>query len=181
MTSDPVLDRKVQVLIKLRGYKLLAEEEAKEGRFLTVKEPRGKTLLIWAIDGVETIGIRYVNQLSKRVESKKLDGGIIISTGRYTYSANANSKKKGVELIPTNFPAFNIFEHYLVPKHEILTPEEKEEVLRKYRVKPYQLPLLRTSDPVSKVIGAKPGDLVRIIRKSPTAGEHISYRYVIEG
>jgi DNA-directed RNA polymerase subunit H len=181
LISDPILDKKVQVLLKLRGYKLLGKEEGKEGELFTVEGRRGKKLLIWAIIGGETIGIRYINQLSKWVETQSLDGGAIISNGRFTYSAKANSRKKGVELIPPNFPSFNIFEHRLVPKHEILTSEEKEEVLKNFQVQPYQLPLLRTSDPISKVIGARPGDLVKITRASPTAGEYVSYRYVVEG
>lgn len=181
MISDPILEKKVQVLLELRGYKLLNREEVKEGEFLTVEGRRGKKILIWAITDVETIGIRFINLLSKKVESQGLDSGVIISNGRFTYSAKANSKKKKVELIPPNFPSFNIFSHNLVPKHEILSPEEKEAVLKEYRVQPYQLPLLRTSDPISKVIGARAGDLVKITRKSLTAGEYVSYRYVVEG
>ncbi|MEM3054716.1 MAG: DNA-directed RNA polymerase subunit H [Candidatus Bathyarchaeia archaeon] len=85
-----------------------------------------------------------------------------------------------MELLPKTFPVFDIFEHKLVPKHEILTQEEREKVLAEYRVKPYQLPQIKASDPAVKAIGAKPGDILRIIRKSPTAGEHIAYRYVVE-
>ncbi len=181
LISDPILGKKVQVLIELRGYRLLEREEGKEGEFLTVKNPKGKKLLIWALAGVETIGIRYVNQLSKKVESQGFDGGVIISNGKYTYSARSNAGKKGVELIPTAFPSFNIFEHYLVPRHEILSPKEKEEVLKKYRVQPSQFPLIKTSDPIVKVIGAQFGDLIKIVRKSQTAGEYVSYRYVVEG
>jgi len=181
LDSDQVLDNKVQVLLELRRYELLGKEEGKEGTFLTVKNRKGKTYLLWALISVETIGIRYINLLSKQVESKGLDGGIIVSNGRYTYSAKSNARRRGVELIPPNFPSFNIFKHHLVPKHEILTSEEKEEVLKKYRVEPYQLPLIRTSDPIANVIGARPGDLIRITRESPTAGEYISYRYVVEG
>lgn len=181
LISDPILDKKVKVLIELRGYDLLEREEGKEGEFLTVKDRRGKKLLIWAIVGVETIGIRYVNQLSKKVESSEVESGLIISNGKYTYSARSNAPKRGVELIPPTFPSFNIFEHYLVPKHEILSPRGKEEVLKKYRVEPYQFPLIKTSDPIAKAIGARFGDLIRIVRKSPTAGEHVSYRYVVEG
>ncbi|MFQ6080926.1 MAG: DNA-directed RNA polymerase subunit H [Candidatus Bathyarchaeia archaeon] len=79
------------------------------------------------------------------------------------------------------FPAFNLFQHTLVPKHEILTPKEREKLLMEYRVRPYQLPQIRSSDPAAKAIGARPGDIVRIIRDSPTAGKYVSYRYVIEG
>jgi DNA-directed RNA polymerase subunit H len=47
-------------------------------------------------------------------------------------------------------------------------------------VKPYQIPQVQSTDPAVKAIGAKPGDVLRIIRKSSTAGEHIAYRYVVE-
>ncbi|MCD6196419.1 MAG: DNA-directed RNA polymerase subunit H [Staphylothermus sp.] len=73
----------------------------------------------------------------------------------------------------------NILEHELVPKHEILSPEEAAELLRKLKVNPAQLPWITIDDPVVKAIGAKPGDIIKIIRKSPTAGEFIAYRYVV--
>jgi len=53
--------------------------------------------------------------------------------------------------------------------------------LSQYRVQPYQFPRLRTSDPGAKAIDAKPGDIVKITRASPTAGKYVSYRYVVEG
>jgi DNA-directed RNA polymerase subunit H len=42
------------------------------------------------------------------------------------------------------------------------------------------MPQIGSTDPAVKVIGAKPGDVLRIIRRSQTAGEHITYRYVVE-
>jgi DNA-directed RNA polymerase subunit H len=42
------------------------------------------------------------------------------------------------------------------------------------------MPQIKSIDPVVKAIGAIPGDVLRIIRKSQTAGEHITYRYVVE-
>ncbi len=71
--------------------------------------------------------------------------------------------------------------HVLVPKHEILPAEQAKEVLEKYRVTPHQLPLIKASDPVAKAIGAKPGQILRITRDSPTAGRATAYRYVVEG
>jgi len=91
-----------------------------------------------------------------------------------------NAKKKDIELLPRIFPAFNIFEHDLVPKHEMVTPKEREQILAQYKIQPYQLPQIKASDPAVKIIGAKAGDILRIIRKSSTAGEHIAYRYVVE-
>lgn len=73
-----------------------------------------------------------------------------------------------------------VFKHELVPEHILLSREEAEEVCKKYRVKPYQLPYIKASDPAAKSLGAKPGDVVKVIRKSPTAGIAIAYRYVVE-
>ncbi|PUA32886.1 MAG: DNA-directed RNA polymerase subunit H [Zestosphaera tikiterensis] len=75
----------------------------------------------------------------------------------------------------------NVIEHELVPKHEVLSPEEAIKVLKELGVRPDQLPYLRASDPVAVAIGAKPGDIVRITRKSPTAGKIVVYRFVIAG
>jgi len=74
-----------------------------------------------------------------------------------------------------------ILQHELVPRHEVVPVEEAAEILRKLGVKPEQLPWIRASDPVARAIGAKPGDIVKIVRKSPTAGEIVVYRYVVPG
>ncbi|MEM2934352.1 MAG: DNA-directed RNA polymerase subunit H [Methanocellales archaeon] len=75
---------------------------------------------------------------------------------------------------------FNVLEHELVPEHVIASEKEVEEILKKYQCEKGQLPLIRTNDPVVKEIGAKTGDVIKIIRKSPTAGKVIAYRYVVE-
>ena len=72
-------------------------------------------------------------------------------------------------------------QHVLVPKHEVLSPEEAREVLERYKVAPYQLPLIKASDPAARAVGTKPGDILRITRRSFTAGKAIGYRYVVEG
>jgi DNA-directed RNA polymerase subunit H len=76
---------------------------------------------------------------------------------------------------------FNILDHFLIPRHELLSYIDAEEVLKKYGVKPYQLPLIRASDPAVIAVGGRPGDIIRIRRRSPTAGVAIAYRYVAEG
>jgi DNA-directed RNA polymerase subunit H len=76
---------------------------------------------------------------------------------------------------------FKVTDHELVPKHEIVPVEEAIKILKELGVRPEQLPYLKASDPVAREIGAKPGDLVRIIRKSPTAGRVVVYRYVMAG
>ncbi|MEM2635167.1 MAG: DNA-directed RNA polymerase subunit H, partial [Nitrososphaerales archaeon] len=69
-----------------------------------------------------------------------------------------------------------IMDHVYVPKHILLTHEEAEQVLKKYNAKPEQFPYILDTDPVVRELGAKPGDLIKIIRKSQTAGETVYYR-----
>jgi len=75
----------------------------------------------------------------------------------------------------------NVEKHELVPKHIILTEKEKNEVLKKYKVSLKQLPRILITDPAIADKNPKVGDVVKIIRKSPTAGEAIYYRVVVKG
>ncbi len=72
----------------------------------------------------------------------------------------------------------DILNHVLVPKHEILTKEEEKEFLDKIRIKKEDLPRIRKEDPAIRHLNPKLGDIVRIERKSPTAGKSYFYRVV---
>jgi DNA-directed RNA polymerase subunit H len=179
--GESLEERKAKVLIKLRGYKLIKKEKHKDAISYIVEIPKEKQkAIIWCIPDEITVGITSINRLQKVMKDANLEMGIIVTSGRYTHAVRQSAKKKGIELLPKTFPVFDIFEHKLVPKHEILTEKEREQLLAKYRVQPYQLPQIKASDPAVKVIDAKPGDVLRVIRKSPTAGIHIAYRYVVE-
>lgn len=60
-----------------------------------------------------------------------------------------------------------------------MRPEEVQELLSRYRMTLNELPRILMSDPVVREIGAKPGDVLRITRKSPTAGKAVYYRLVM--
>jgi DNA-directed RNA polymerase subunit H (RpoH/RPB5) len=61
--------------------------------------------------------------------------------------------------------------HSLVPPHRKLTSEEsKSEMSRLYLNQKSQLPLIKHSDIQSRIMGLVPGDIVEILRPSPTAG-----------
>jgi len=74
----------------------------------------------------------------------------------------------------------DILKNIYVPEHVVLSPDEAKSVLEKYHVKPEQLPKIRATDPVVRMIGAKPGDILKIKRKSETAGYVEYYRLVVE-
>ncbi len=66
-----------------------------------------------------------------------------------------------------------------MPRHEILSNEERERILEELNVAPKQLPKIKQADPVVKQLHAKKGDIVRIHRNDPVVGEHFYYRVVV--
>ena len=179
--GESIEEHKAEVLIKLRKYKLIKKETQEDAIGYTVKIPKDKEkALVWCFLGKVTVGIAMMNALYKLLEEKGLERAIVITEGRFTHAAKQGAKKRKIELLPKTFPVFEIFDHKIVPKHEILDEEEKKVVLARYKIQPYQMPQIKATDPAVKAIGARPGDMLRIIRKSATAGEHIAYRYVVD-
>ena len=75
---------------------------------------------------------------------------------------------------------YNILKHTLVPVHTILKAEDVKEILNKYNITITQLPKIIKNDPAVKALGAKIGDVIKVVRKSPTAGMTTYYRLVVE-
>ncbi len=73
----------------------------------------------------------------------------------------------------------DILKHKLVPDHTILSKTEAKKVLKELNIHQEQLPKIKVDDPVAKAIGAKTGDILKITRKSQTAGRFVTYRLVI--
>jgi DNA-directed RNA polymerase subunit H len=74
----------------------------------------------------------------------------------------------------------NVLEHAMVPDHKIMSEEEVSTLFSTYNITSEQLPKIYHDDPAVKIIGAKVGDVIRIIRTSHTAGRAESYRLVIK-
>jgi DNA-directed RNA polymerase subunit H len=74
----------------------------------------------------------------------------------------------------------DILKHELVPEHVILSKSEINKIIKKLDIHPEELPKIKSDDPVIKAIEAKSGDIIKITRKSQTAGKFITYRLVLE-
>ena len=75
----------------------------------------------------------------------------------------------------------NPLKHYLVPPHEIVPKEQHEGLMKTlYITQKTQFPLIRYhEDPITRVIGATPGDILKITRPSQTASEYVIYRVFV--
>jgi len=93
---------------------------------------------------------------------------------------NINLYDTKVEIFKFNKLQSDITEHMLVPKHEVLTKEEGENVLESYRARKRDMPLIRSNEDVAKYYNMKPGEITRIYRPSPLTCESIAYRLVIK-
>ena len=172
------VEKRARLLIKYR--KLKVKKKEKEEEKTTYFLSRGDSKLIFlCIVGQRNIGIAYIRELRDLVEETGADKGVIITNVKYTWSARFNAPKLGVELVPRTLPPFDIFKHKLVSPTEILSEEERERIIKLYHAEPYQFPWIKASDPVSIILGAKPGDILRKSGDSKTAGTHESYRYVV--
>ncbi|KAK3110921.1 DNA-directed RNA polymerases II 24 kDa polypeptide (RNA polymerase II subunit 5) [Teratosphaeriaceae sp. CCFEE 6253] len=128
------------------------------------------------------VGIKDLKAFAQLLNEKSYHTGIFIAQAAPTSSA----LKIIPSILPTVMEIFkeedllvNISRHELVPKHTLLSPEDKKRLLERYRLKETQLPRIRMDDPMAKYLGLKRGQVVKIIRKSETAGRYASYRWVI--
>ena len=171
-------EKRAALIIKYRNMTVDSVEKDEDKIIYRLSKGDQKYLMHILLD-LKTIGIAYIRELKDKIDAEEVNGGIIVGDGKYTYSARSNAPEMAIELIPKSLPTFDIFEHALVPLHEILSKEERDEVAEKYHAEPYQFPWVKASDPISIIIGANAGDVVRVIQKSETAGRYESYRYVV--
>ena len=75
---------------------------------------------------------------------------------------------------------FNILDHALVPKHKVLSEQETLEFKKKYNItNDLQIPDISRFNPVSQVIGIRPGQICEITRASKTAVNSLFYRICV--
>lgn len=93
-------------------------------------------------------------------------------------STITSSAKKSLDTVNYRFELFalhelqfNVTKHRLVPRHEHVTPSEKDELSKNYKGK---LPILLQTDVISRYYAFEKGDYIRITRKNGS----IVYRIV---
>ena len=87
------------------------------------------------------------------------------------------SDKIYISLVNIKRLQFNILKHTLVPKHTILSDDEKDLFMKKYNILDNsQIPDISYFSPVSIVIGLRPDNVVKIERASRTSIKSDFYR-----
>ena len=146
---------------------------------------------IWVeFNSDENVGLKQLRDYMTHLVNGNFYSGIMVTVKQLTGmglrllrgqsgGGMTEGPKGGLEVFVEQDLLVNITKHELVPKHVLLSSEEKAQLLKRYRLKETQLPRIQSSDPVAKFLGLRRGTVVKIIRKSETAGRYASYRWVI--
>ncbi|MHA2031749.1 MAG: DNA-directed RNA polymerase subunit H [Candidatus Kariarchaeaceae archaeon] len=172
-----VIDGAKSILLT-RGFEVTSESENDEYHDIFGKNSDKKTIIV-RIPEKEVVGVKELREYREEIEEKGYDHALLLALNKYTHYAKREAKAAGIETFSIKFPFFNLFKHYLVPVHEFATEEEVDELEKKYSIYKYQLPKISSEDPAVQLLGAKVGDVLKIKRDSPTAGEFLVYRTVV--
>lgn len=131
----------------------------------------------------KTFGVSQIRQFATYVITNHYKTGIMVthvplSPAARKSLASVESLAK-IECFLEDDLLVNITHHELVPKHVLLSRDEKTALLKRYRLKETQLPRILQRDPVARYLGLKRGHVVKIIRNSETAGRYASYRLCV--
>jgi DNA-directed RNA polymerase subunit H (RpoH/RPB5) len=93
---------------------------------------------------------------------------ILVCPGKLSPDAKREANIPHLHLITHDFLLIPVGRHVLVPKHHSLSEEDAKVFLAHRKIDRFQLPQLKSSDPVSIYYGYEPGMVVKIERKGWT-------------
>ncbi|KAG0434801.1 DNA-directed RNA polymerases I, II, and III subunit RPABC1 [Dictyocoela muelleri] len=137
--------------------------------------------LVVQISDEPKISLKSIKLIIDDLERQNIKKLILISEEGASYSAQKVIDECNLEIdfFKIKELMFNVTKHILVPKHRIMSENEKIEYLNKRKISENELPKILKSDPVAKYFGARKGDVFEIERNSSTAGISYYYRIVI--
>ncbi|KAI0091349.1 DNA-directed RNA polymerase RPB5 subunit [Irpex rosettiformis] len=193
------VNRTIHELVKDRGFQVSDDEinmdlatfkqhyanqsgsvDRSQLNFFTTSQVNPNEQIFIFFSDERSVGVKTMRKLLGIMDEKSIQRGIIVFPGNMTPSARkvivAMQNHYKLEEFSESDLLVNITHHTLVPKHEVLTPEQKKQLLERYRLKETQLPRIQVADPVARYYGLKRGMVVKITRPSETSGRYASYR-----
>jgi DNA-directed RNA polymerase I, II, and III subunit RPABC1 len=130
-----------------------------------------------------SVGVKQMRAFAQHLTNNNFHTGILVTNVNITASAlrviPASANFTRIECFVEQDLLVNITHHELVPKHVLLSKDERAKLLERYRLKDTQLPRIQVGDPVARYLGLRRGQVVKIIRISETAGRYASYRLCV--
>ncbi|XP_055351234.1 DNA-directed RNA polymerases I, II, and III subunit RPABC1-like [Paramacrobiotus metropolitanus] len=184
LVAQHELDQTIDDFSEHFGNKPSERKPARNDLLILVQhanDPTEQLLVFWPEE--PKVGIKPIKTYFQQMQEQSVSRAIIVIKQGMTPIAKSALNDMAPKYIMEHFTEaelmFNVTEHELVPKHVLLSPEEKQELLTRYKLKENQLPRMQLGDPVARYFGMKRGQVVKIIRASETAGRYVTYRLVI--
>ncbi|KAH9649131.1 DNA-directed RNA polymerase V subunit 5A [Citrus sinensis] len=132
-------------------------------------DPSKRILVVFCGPGIVKVNvIRSI--ISQIVNRDTLTGLILILQNQITSQAT-----KAVGLFQFKV---EMFQHVLKPKHQVLTDQEKEKLLKKYSIEEKQLPRMLKKDAIAQYYGLERGQVVKVTYSGEITESHVTYRCV---
>ncbi len=150
----------------------------KDDLTFTCSKPGNHSKLMVIFAKEDSIGIKPIVSLMEKMTTDKIRHCLLIYPKTVTAPAKKHilKSKLWIELFSENELVLNISKHQSMPVHSLLTGQEKAQLLQQTNIKETQLPHILPTDAMAKYLGARRGDVLRIVRNSETAGKCIMYR-----
>jgi|TARA_B100000927_G_C16281514_1_gene395715 DNA-directed RNA polymerase I, II, and III subunit RPABC1 len=131
----------------------------------------------------DKVGVKTIKQYCEMMKEASVSHAIlVVKQGVTPFAKTALQEMASTYLIEHFRDAellVDVTEHRLVPAHALLSPEDRQALLDRYKLRAEQLPRIQRTDPVARYYGLKVGDVVKIVRPSETAGRYVTYRVCI--
>ena len=127
-----------------------------------------------------TIIKEIITKLYSEVLNKEKDHIIFILQDNPTNTIKKLIEEQyNCETFNINNLQINITKHVLVPKHELISEEEQEDIISKYNLRNIkQLPIIYKTDPVIRYYNFPSNRVCKISRNSKTTVQSLFYRYI---
>ena len=148
-------------------------------------ELKMKSMLIFTVPVNDNMHIIYymhtkfkINDIRKSLVDDKLTIVVFKEKINNLNKRNLREQMPNIEIFNIKELLFNVSHHSYVPKHEVVKDtEEIDGIMNTYNIRHRSMfPVIMRTDPMARYLNLGQGDIVRIRRQSPTAGEAIVYR-----
>lgn len=164
-------------MIDQRKYKVIEETNEK----IIAEKKTGEKLVVFT-QVVQKFNVDKLKEYINTLNTLKINQCIIVYTDCITPMAKkliTISVDIQIQLFLLDELQYNITEHYLVPKHEALSPKEGKAFKEKYGIK---FPVLLRTDPIARFYNFNRGDIIKVTRteteKNGDKKQFIVYRIV---
>merc|ERR1719221_1252040 len=107
----------------------------------------------------EKVGVKPIKILTDRMREESVSNAILVLKADITPFARQAVQEMSDSFRIEHFKEaellVDITDHSLVPEHQVLSQNEKQELLKRYRLKETQLPRIQPNDPVARYYGMK--------------------------